>query len=82
MMNVFTQTDLRFTVTFIYGFGREEVRYYQQKTLSRMNGWQKVCLECKSFKRENGMPFKEEIFPEAVVIEGDGEHLINNVLWI
>lgn len=82
MMNVFTQADLRFTVTFIYGFGREEVRYYQQKTLSRMNGWQKVCLECKSFKRENGMPFKEEIFPEAVVIEGDGEHLINNVLWI
>lgn len=83
LLDVYAPRRLEFTVSLVYGYGAEsERRYETHSSLGDMDSWQKVALELKQFKTQNGMPFKETESPDAVLFTANDDYLVNNILWI
>ena len=83
LLDVYAPRRLEFTVSLVYAYGKEaERRYEMHILLGDMDSWQKVALELKQFKMQNGMPFKETAAPDAVLFSASDDYLVNNILWV
>ena len=82
MMDVYAKEDSKLKVSLITGYTEDKKKYTTTVKVTGANAWHNVKLTRMEFKTEEGMGLKSFSNVNAIEIDAEGEHLINNLLWV
>lgn len=82
MIDLYVKQDSVLTVKLITDYFENKIEYVAKVKINGANAWRNVKLERTDFKTEQGMGLKGFEKIQALIIDAEGEHLINNVLWV
>ncbi len=79
--DAWSEQDARLKIIF-YKDAEENVGYSCEETIEGGGKWKSILLDAGDFKSETGAPLRDFSGVVSLVFFGDGEILVNNVIWI